>query len=231
MSVIFPMFAVPFLQAEMPDCEHLNRELHRLFLQREAEPWRNPRPSMSNRPGLFESRFDLFAWPDACVQHLHDFCIGTLLRMVADLNGYALEDMRQLELQNHAWFHVTRRGGRFGSHNHPLASWSGVYCVSAGRHDAGQPDSGDLHFHNPHQHANMFNDAGNFRLPSLYSLEGRSFSLQAGQLVLFPSWVFHEVMPFQGEGERITVAFNCWLRPRGGATSRQGGLPMPPPWG
>jgi hypothetical protein len=28
-------------------------------------------------------------------------------------------------------------------------------------------------------------------------------------LVIFPSWVQHQVMPFYGEGERITVALNC----------------------
>jgi hypothetical protein len=49
--------------------------------------------------------------------------------------------------------------------------------------------------------------------------------------VLFPSWVFHEVLPFHGEGERVTVAFNCWFRPRGAAQARQGGMPLPPPWG
>lgn len=228
---IFPMFAVPFMQTELPDCAPLNRELHALFLQREAEPWRNPKPSMSILPGLFESRFDLFSWPDACAQTLHDFCMGSLLRMVAELNAYSIDDMRQLEMQNHAWFHITRRGGRFGSHNHPLASWSGVYCVNSGRSDPGQADSGDLHFHNPHQHANMFNDPGNCRLNPLYSLGGRSFSLVPGQLVLFPSWVFHEVLPFHGEGERVTVAFNCWFRPRGAAQARQGGMPLPPPWG
>ena len=35
--------------------------------------------------------------------------------------------------------------------------------------------------------------------------------MEAGQLVLFPSWVLHDVKPFEGEGERITVAFNCWF--------------------
>jgi hypothetical protein len=29
--------------------------------------------------------------------------------------------------------------------------------------------------------------------------------------VLFPSWVMHDVKPFHGDGERITVAFNCWF--------------------
>jgi hypothetical protein len=29
--------------------------------------------------------------------------------------------------------------------------------------------------------------------------------------VLFPSWLQHEVMPFYGSDERITIAFNCWF--------------------
>ena len=26
------------------------------------------------------------------------------------------------------------------------------------------------------------------------------------------TWVMHEVMPFQGDGKRITVTFNAWFR-------------------
>ena len=32
--------------------------------------------------------------------------------------------------------------------------------------------------------------------------------LQAGELVLFPSWLLHEVLPYEGDDVRITVAFN-----------------------
>jgi predicted 2-oxoglutarate/Fe(II)-dependent dioxygenase YbiX len=37
------------------------------------------------------------------------------------------------------------------------------------------------------------------------------FKLEAGQLVIFPSYVFHEVAPFYGSDTRITVATNCWF--------------------
>jgi hypothetical protein len=30
-------------------------------------------------------------------------------------------------------------------------------------------------------------------------------------LVMFPSYVFHEVAPFYGRDTRITVATNCWF--------------------
>ena len=42
-------------------------------------------------------------------------------------------------------------------------------------------------------------------------LESAHVKFEPGQLVLFPSWILHDVKPYEGEGERITVAFNCWF--------------------
>lgn len=210
---ISPAFAVPFIEAQLPDEAALNAELRSLFLAREAEggKWRNPHPSMRVNPNLFESDFDLFAWPEACVQRLREFCWGALSRAIAQLNGYGAVEMNALQIWSHTWFHVTRAGGWFGLHNHPMASWSGVYCVSPGVDDGTHPDSGALHFANPHQLGNMYVDPANTKVRAPYGMSGRSFKLRAGQLVLFPSWLHHEVLPFHGTGERITVAFNCWF--------------------
>jgi hypothetical protein len=32
-----------------------------------------------------------------------------------------------------------------------------------------------------------------------------------GDMLLFPSWLEHSVAPFEGEGERICIAFNVRL--------------------
>ena len=32
--------------------------------------------------------------------------------------------------------------------------------------------------------------------------------LKAGRLVMFPSWLLHQVRPYRGNSERISVAFN-----------------------
>ena len=220
MSVI-SLFSTPFVRTDLPNADALNGELHALFLQREGDGarWRNPDPTMTIGKGLFESKFDLFSWPEPCVQKLHEFCMRKLFATIGELNDYANEELYKLESQTHAWFHVTRRGGRFIAHNHPMASWSGVYCVSPGRHDTDAPDSGVLHFQNPHQQAAMFRDPANLKMIDAYTMTGRNIHLKAGELVLFPSWMFHEVFPFQGEGERVTVAFNCWFRPLGSGSS------------
>lgn len=216
MPQIRGLFSVPFAFARHPQPEALNAALRELFLAREAEGarWANPKPYTVRNAQLFESHFDLFHWPDPCVVELSSFCLTELMRLVGEINRYDEATLRRIDVATDAWFHVTRRGGHFGVHNHPMASWSGVYCVAPGRHDADQPDSGRLSFVNPYSMSSMYLDDGNAQLREPFQYGNYGFDLTTGQLVLFPSWLLHHVMPFYGEGERITVAFNCAFRQR-----------------
>lgn len=213
MIQVQPFFAVPFGFAQLENCASLNDELRALFLRRESEGARyaNPRPLTQRNGQVFESEFQLFRANEPAVQQLKQFCWSSLLALVAELNKYDAATMRRLLIYSDSWFHVTRRGGFFGLHNHPNASWSGVYCVSPGRHDAGQSDSGLLSFVNPATMGAMHTDAANAGIRGAFGSGLRHVNFEAGQLVLFPSWVLHDVKPFAGEGERITVAFNCWF--------------------
>lgn len=208
-----PFFAVPFGFAQLENCAELNAELRALFLKMEAEgsKFANPRPlTQRNRP-VFESNFQLFRSPEPCIQKLKNFCWSNLLGMIAELGGYDAAAMRRMLIYNDCWFHITRRGGFFGLHNHPMASWSGVYCVDPGKHDPDKPDSGMTTFMSPMTTSAMFQDAATASLRGPFATGLRFVKLEPGQLVLFPSYVLHDVKPFEGEGERITVAFNCWF--------------------
>lgn len=216
MFQIVPHFAVPFAFEQHPNPAALNQALRELFLKRETEgaKYANPNPYTVRNKDLFESHFDLFDWPEPIITELREFCLSNLLRTVAQLNNYDVAFMKRINIATDAWFHITRRNGFFGMHNHPMASWSGVYCVAAGEHDQNQPDSGKLSFMNPNMTGNMYVDPGSAALKLPYNMGNMAYSLMPGQLVLFPSWVPHSVMPFYGEGERITVAFNCAFRTR-----------------
>lgn len=210
---VLPLFAVPHALARHPAPGPLNARLRELFLAREAEGERYAHPTpLVDREHLFESRFDLFSWPDACVQELKKFCWRELYQAIGAANGYDLETLKRLHIADSTWFHVTRRGGYFGLHLHPMATWSGVYCVSPGLPAPGHPNSGALQFVNPHATSQMFVDTSVVNMKPPYAASPRQFHLEAGQLVLFPSWLLHEVLPYQGDGERITVAFNCWFK-------------------
>src|SRR5262245_51787562 len=132
---INPIFAVPFAHDTLPDAEPINAQLKALFLARESQGQRyaNPNPSLKQQAGVFESDFNLFAWPEACVQQLRHFCWSALGRVIQESNGYSAEEIQRLQIYSHTWFHVTRHGGFTILHTHPMASWSGVYCVAPGR--------------------------------------------------------------------------------------------------
>jgi predicted 2-oxoglutarate/Fe(II)-dependent dioxygenase YbiX len=55
----------------------------------------------------------------------------------------------------------------------------------------------------------MYVDVASEHLKPPFGIQNFGLCLEAGQLVLFPSFLLHHVLPFYGDGERITVAFNC----------------------
>jgi uncharacterized protein (TIGR02466 family) len=205
------LFAVPFAETRLVPCERLNQELESLFLQRESVEYKNPTPSHIAQEETFESRFNLFRWTENCVQELRSFVLNAVAQMVIETTSLKPEDIARLSFQNHTWFHISRYAGSFVAHNHPLASWSGVYCVRAGESVPQHPDSGVLRFLDVRQGANAYLDPANATLQRAYALAPVELKLEAGQLVIFPSYVFHEVTPFYGRDTRITVATNCWF--------------------
>lgn len=207
------MFAVPFATSTHPTAAALNTELRRLILELEqaAEAHRNPAPVMDIPAGLFESDFTFFARREPAVQQLRDFCWSALGELIQTLSGRSPAHMARLRILSHTWFHVTRDGGWFGLHNHPMASWSGVYCVDDGQPDPSIRENGVLTFPHPLPASNVFLDAGNVAMAHPYGHGNYAHRLQPGQLVLFPSWLGHFVSPYRGAGTRITVAFNCWF--------------------
>ena len=204
-------FAVPFGEARLPGCEALNRQLETLFLARESDEYRNPTPSHIPQQEMFESRFNLFLWPESCVQELRTFMLNSVAQTVLESSDLQPVDLARLQVHNHTWFHVTRYAGSFVAHNHPLASWSAVYCVRAGERPADQPASGVLRFMDTRPGAESYQDIANRRLRPAYALKCREIRLEEGQVVVFPSFAFHEVSPFYGRDTRITVATNCWF--------------------
>ncbi len=210
-SNIFSLFAVPFVHVRHPEEAALNQALRAHILSAEAQGnrYRNPSPAMAIPDRLFESTFEFFASREPCVQQLKAFCFFWLKKTIGDLSNMNAAELDALTVHSHTWFHVSRSGAYFSMHNHPMASWSGVYCVSPG--DGEGADNGAISFLHPFGAANMFVDRGNARMRLPFAAKNFMLRQQAGELILFPSHLFHQVMPYVGQTERITVAFNCWF--------------------
>ena len=214
MSVnVFPAFAVPMAETRYPESESLNASLMGLILALEAQGagYRNPDPVVHQPDGLFESEFSFFAREEPCVRQLRSWVWSSLGEFLRNINPDLAEGTRGLKIASQTWFHVTRDGGYVGYHNHPMASWSGVYCVSDGEPVPEYSNNGCLVFPHPQIASNAFLDPSNARLHWPFSNGNFVLTLKPGQLVLFPSWLGHYVTPFRGQGQRTTVAFNAWF--------------------
>jgi uncharacterized protein (TIGR02466 family) len=204
-------FATPFFLSTHPQADKLNRELEAEILRQEAEGARHAnRHVTSNQVNIFESHFDLFKDPKAppCFLELKKFFLFGVFQAMAETSGYTKEELEQIRVFTDAWYHVTRNGGFISSHNHPNASWSAVYMVNPGS-PSDDPRNGVLSFKDPRPTANMYWDPGNDRWQRQFHIGSVNHPMKPGELMVFPSFVLHEVMPYSGDLPRITVAANC----------------------
>ena len=92
------------------------------------------------------------------------------------------------------WANVLKSGGHHGAHIHPNSLISGTFYVEAPR------GSGAIRFEDPRLPLMM---AAPPRAESFVSVEPRP-----ALLLLWESWLRHEVLPGAGKGERLSISFN-----------------------
>lgn len=103
--------------------------------------------------------------------------------------GMDEEQISQRSHTLHAWATVTSNGSYHLSHTHPASLVSGVYYVDV------PADAGPILFRDPRGPRPPFD--------APLTIHPRS-----GELLLFPSWLSHEVAPTPGAAPRISIAFN-----------------------
>ena len=195
--VTVPLFATPVANHLWPDSKDLNRELTELVLAREPAEQGIARSNV----GGWHSGTDLFAWKAPAVAELAGRIgryVTALFRSVA-LDPKAPTPGFRLE----GWANVLRYGQYHSVHSHPNAFWSGVYYVNGNPPAAGDhPFSGKLELLDPRPGVGMNYVEGT-------NLHGRFLvNPSPGQMVVFPGWLQHQVHPYFGTGERMTIAFN-----------------------
>ena len=92
------------------------------------------------------------------------------------------------------WVNLLRTGGRHSGHIHPHSIVSGTFYVEV------PPGSGAIRFEDP-------------RLPLMMAAPPRADTFVAveprpGLLLLWESWLRHEVLAGTGKGERLSISFN-----------------------
>jgi uncharacterized protein (TIGR02466 family) len=121
------------------------------------------------------------------------------VKLFADAAGWDL-DGRELKMTD-CWINIMSKHVVHGLHLHPLSTLSGTYYVHVPKGTPG------IKFEDPR--LDRFMAAPPRK--STAKRESRpwgTFAAAAGQLMLFESWLRHEVVPNRVDAERVSVSFN-----------------------
>jgi uncharacterized protein (TIGR02466 family) len=198
-------FATPVVVATLPEAETLNRDLRRAILERE----RAGESVQHSNLGGWQSDWELESWGGPAAKRVLDAARDLATRMTADRAGRPVK----VAWKTNAWANVNRKGHGNEFHTHPGAYWSGTYYVDDGGIGEDPALDGAFEMQDPRGVAPaMYAPLLAFAVPGGQSV-GASELIhpQAGQLVLFPSWLSHAVRPYHGDRERISIAFNFSL--------------------
>jgi uncharacterized protein (TIGR02466 family) len=193
------LFYTPLLRFRLPDHEALDEAL---LAHGERLRAVNEGVAKSNRGG-WHSEGNLFDDPTEPVQTLRRAAVLSVMEATRSVTSKV--DPARLETKIFAWMNMNPTGGFNAPHTHPGAHWSGVYYVRQPKVDSG--NSGMIEFLDPRS------DLPNWRLfQSKAFRPKRKIRPEAGEIVLFPSYLVHWVYPNEAGGERVTIAFNATLR-------------------
>lgn len=193
------IFATPLVVHDWPNSEKFNGDFEKLVRSSEAAD--NDGFGVRSNAGGWQSPGNLIVWKDPVVEIFRqriEKLVTNLLQEIARDTG----KNRSFKLLIDAWANINRKGDYNIVHTHPNCMYSGVYYVSRGNPVKTIPYSGLLEILDPREAANYVQIRHSV-------FDAREFVDNVpGRMLLWPSWLKHWVHPFQGEGERISVAFN-----------------------
>jgi uncharacterized protein (TIGR02466 family) len=205
---VVPLFATPLVKFDVPDGAALNVELRKAIEQREKS---HPSTQKSNLGG-WQSSWDMDRWGGTSAIQLLAFARNVANRMTTDNQGAAgkgpYPGYFAVTWLGNMWANVNRSGHANEFHSHPGAYWSGVYYVDDGGIDADPSLGGELEFMDPRGPMPLMN-APHLRIAgSLSAGTTEKVRPKSGRMVIFPAWLLHQVRPYNGTAERISIAFN-----------------------
>lgn len=198
------LFSTPVVTLDVADSGTLNSELRATIEQREKT---HPGTQHSNLGG-WQSDWDMDRWGGAAAIKLLAIGRNTANRITTNRQGQAVT----ITWRANMWANVNRTGHANEFHSHPGSFWSGVYYVADGGSDADPSLGGELEFMDPRGPGPaMYAPHLAFGSAGLSVGANETIRPKAGRLVMFPAWLLHQVRPYTGKAERISIAFNLSL--------------------
>ena len=203
----------------MAQADAVNEVLVRVFQTLRATDATAPtaQPFYASRDDLLQ-RIRLPEW-----EQLVRFIVDSVRQTVVLANQDAWHEAKpgfQIAMRG-IWFQISSQGSHHDVHTHGNCSWSGVYCLQVdpteqrSQHPVLGAANGVTRFYGPHFNrlGGAAMDFGNAYLHNAHL----DVPPVPGQLVVFPSWLAHQAMPYHGSADRVIVSFNVSVHAAGGS--------------
>jgi uncharacterized protein (TIGR02466 family) len=201
-------FPTPIYFSDLPGARSLNEAIKPPIYAWRAEDQEGIHRSNVKRVGSWHSQLDMHRREE--YRPLTEQILGVARQIFDDL-GY--DPVYEPAIDN-MWANISPRYGYNRSHIHPNVLWSGVYYVQA------PPDGGRIYFTDPR--AQVLILTPRYAPDAPRKAEAWSevyYEAIEGRLILFPSWLAHEVEPNLCDregpaGDRISISFNLYQKRR-----------------
>ena len=203
-TAIRNFFPTPFVICRFAEGEQaaLNATLIQMVMARAGA---SAGVKISNAGG-WQSDDRILEWGGEPVRQLME-AITAMLGDITLIMDQGMPKRDRIDWRIAGWANINRQGHSNVAHDHPGAYWSAVYYVQTDNTD---PMGGELELLDPRGSLPLFY-APNLRMGIKgYTTAGMSelYKPQAGDCVIFPSWLKHAVTRSIGSGDRISLAFN-----------------------
>ena len=192
--MIISLFPVLLHEFDIPDFKDIEKNLIKTsYQQRKKDPKGRV---CSNRGG----------WQSSFLQKEDNIIRSTLLRGIRDYGEFNQIFECDLILDS-LWININGKGDYNELHHHPSCDLSGVFWIKT------PVDCGSLVFNSPHdfvQAKELKSYAAGVK-DEWKQFESYYFPSIAGRLMIFPSFLLHQVRPNQSNEDRISVSFNIAL--------------------
>lgn len=195
---------VPLFSTWVYRCEdgpvHLNQPLEDL-----AEKLRGDTRNAVQRTnaGGWHYAFDIFELNEPVIKEFHSVMEQHIQGFI---NHFRPAEKRKKDtFKLRGWINVNRPGDFNVLHCHPGCFLSATYYVKV----PSEMKGGEIFFRDPRGPAVAMYESRDIDLPWVGNGMGVPFSPAAGHLLIFPSWLEHRVEKFEGDGDRISIAFNA----------------------